>query len=135
MSRVAFGCLLIIFSGFFALNSAAEAETINARSGRTTQIANLTGWDKNCRGTGYAEVVILKKPTYGVVAVKRRRSVAIPRRATTGNTGRCAGRKVPGMIVDYRSNRGYQGWDSVVFKARPANSNRFYRFRARIRVR
>lgn len=131
-SLILAGCV----SGVQNANVVAETNrtTVQVPAGRTALIANITGWDAQCRSTGYADVSIVQRPSNGRVDVRRER-LPIPSKAAAGTVGACAGRRVQGVGVYYTAPRGFRGTDTIVLRAVPPNERQSYQYRADIEVR
>ena len=123
------GCV----SGPQNAGGATNRTSVQVGSGRTELIANITGWDGQCRSTGYADVTIVQPPRNGRVDV-RREVLPIPGQAAAGEVGSCAGQRIQGVGVYYTSRPGFQGTDMIVLRARPANENQSYQYEAQILV-
>ncbi len=122
-------------AAYVFLPQTGNAATISVKSGRTALIVNLVGWDKRCRSTGYAHVVLLKKPRHGRATIRRGGRYPIPAKTSMGKAGKCLGKRIRGVGVFYRSNRNFRGRDSVRFKARAGNGKRYYTYKANVYVR
>lgn len=126
--------LAFLLTAYISMAEPADAASITVRSGKTTLIANLVDWNARCRSRGYARVRGISARN-GRVSARRGGRYAIPSRVLSGKAGKCAGRRIPGVGIYYRSKRGFRGRDVVRFQASPARSGRYYTQRVTVFVR
>ena len=127
--------LACFLAAYVFLPQPGNAATAYVKSGKTTLIAQLVGWDKRCRSTGYARVIFLKKPRHGRASSRRGGRYPIPSKTSIGRAGKCKGKRIRGVGIYYRSNRNFRGRDTIRFKARAGNGKRYYTYQRKVIVR
>ncbi|MEP3279039.1 MAG: hypothetical protein ABJN26_00570 [Stappiaceae bacterium] len=93
----------------FALVSQASAETksLDVKAGRATGVDYFAIYGEfNCKGAQLPKLKIKKQPSNGKIRFEKYTHTFAK------DSGKCAGAKIPGMVVVYTPNSGYRGNDT-----------------------
>jgi hypothetical protein len=96
--------------GSLMIASAAEAQSESkaVASGGVLRLAHFASVNPDCTSRGITVVRVNEAPTHGTVRMRRERGFT-----TFRNQQQCDDRRVDGVTVEYRPERGYLGADRV----------------------
>ena len=84
-----------------------------AKSGVETGLADSAHWDAKTCASLPNKVTISKQPAHGTASIKLTEQTLPQSTPGSGGTGACAGKKVQGSTIMYRSNPGFKGTDTL----------------------
>jgi hypothetical protein len=106
------------------LGSGARAQEVkltrSVASGAQSLLVDERSWDANCKPLA-TSVTITKQPSNGNVTIVPAVSVIAVSTPQSASTGRCSGKSVSGNHVQYRSNPGFRGTDTLTYEVQYGN--------------
>ena len=104
----------ILAAGEANAQTATRLESVKVRAGVAQKIAFYPAAKRDCTRTPLPEIRLIDEPRHGRVIVQR---VSI--KATADSA--CPGQTIPGQLIMFIANPGYQGRDSALYAVRVSN--------------
>jgi hypothetical protein len=88
----------------------------NAKSGLDSRLAFSSRWDRNCNSVP-VKITFTREPANGMAWSVEAEEVIPASTPASGNTGKCAGKKIQSKSIMYRSAPGFRGSDTVSYRS------------------